>query len=92
MVRIRRDASGKLLVMGIDAAVHDVDMRALALPVGRIVVVVERQAGLVNAVQTRDAPLVLGLSLVIATFYIVVNIVADLMVVLLVPKLRTALR
>lgn len=46
---------------------------------------------LVNAVQTRDAPLVLGLALVIAAFYIVVNIAADLMVILLVPKLRTAI-
>lgn len=46
---------------------------------------------LVNAVQTRDAPLVLGLALVIAAVYIAINILADLLVVLLVPKLRTAL-
>lgn len=45
---------------------------------------------LVTAVQTRDAPLVLGLALVIAAVYIALNIAADLLVVLLVPKLRTA--
>ena len=46
---------------------------------------------LVNAVQTRDAPLVLGIAIVIAAFYIVTNIVADLLVILFVPKLRTSL-
>lgn len=46
---------------------------------------------LVNAVQTRDTPLVLGLALVIAAAYIAINVAADLLVLLLVPKLRTAI-
>ena len=44
---------------------------------------------LVNAVATRDIPVVQSVALLIAVVYIVINIVADLLVVLLVPKLRT---
>ena len=44
---------------------------------------------LVQAVATRDVTLVQGITLVLAAVYIVVNIVADLVVVLLVPRLRT---
>jgi len=47
---------------------------------------------LVQAVSTRDVTLVQGITLVLAAIYIAVNIVADLIVVLLVPKLRTGLR
>ncbi|KAA0084547.1 ABC transporter permease [Mycolicibacterium sp. P9-64] len=44
---------------------------------------------LVQAVQTRDTTLVAAIALIIAVFFILINIVADLTVVLLVPKLRT---
>jgi peptide/nickel transport system permease protein len=46
---------------------------------------------LVNAVASRDIPLVQTVALLIAAVYLVLNIVADLLVVLLIPKLRTAL-
>jgi peptide/nickel transport system permease protein len=45
---------------------------------------------LVQAVQTRDLPLVQALAMLIAVMYIAINIVADLLVVFLIPKLRTA--
>ncbi|HEY1276218.1 MAG TPA: ABC transporter permease [Thermoleophilaceae bacterium] len=45
---------------------------------------------LVDAVSTRDIPLVQSIALIIAAFYFAVNIVADLLVVFLIPKLRTA--
>ncbi len=44
---------------------------------------------LVNAVQTRDVTEVQSIALVLAAAYIVINILSDLVVVLLVPKLRT---
>ncbi len=46
---------------------------------------------LVDAVTTRDVTEVQAASLILATVYIVINIVADLTVVLIVPRLRTAL-
>jgi peptide/nickel transport system permease protein len=46
---------------------------------------------LVQAVSVRDIPLVEALAVLIAAVYIALNIVADLLVVLLVPRLRTAL-
>lgn len=49
-------------------------------------------AGLANAVQLRDIPVVQTVSLLIASFYIAVNIAADITIVLLVPKLRTSVR
>ena len=45
---------------------------------------------LVQAVAVRDIPLVEALSVLIAAVYIALNILADFLVVLLVPKLRTA--
>lgn len=45
---------------------------------------------LVEAIYQRDLPTVQAVGLLIATIYIVLNIVADLAVVLLVPRLRTA--
>ena len=45
---------------------------------------------LVNAVNLRDIPTVQSVALLLAAFYIAMNIAADLMVVYLVPKLRTA--
>lgn len=48
-------------------------------------------AGLVQAVTARDIPLVQSLTLLIAAFYIVVNLLADIIVILLVPKIRTSL-
>jgi len=47
---------------------------------------------LVEAVQVRDMPLVQAIVVLIAAVYIVTNIVADVLVILLVPKLRTTLR
>jgi peptide/nickel transport system permease protein len=47
---------------------------------------------LVQAVNERDVTLVAGITLVIAVVYIVINIFADLIVVFLVPKLRTGLQ
>ncbi len=47
---------------------------------------------LVNAVQTRDVTEVQAIALILAAAYIVINIVADLVVVLLVPKLRTGIK
>jgi peptide/nickel transport system permease protein len=47
---------------------------------------------LVQAVSVRDLTEVQGITLVLAAAYIAINIVADLIVVLLVPKLRTGMR
>jgi peptide/nickel transport system permease protein len=44
---------------------------------------------LVNAVNIRDVREVQSLAIFVAAFYLVVNILADLLVVLLVPRLRT---
>ena len=46
---------------------------------------------LVSAVTQRDVPVVQTVALILAAFYIALNIAADLLVVMLVPKLRTAL-
>jgi peptide/nickel transport system permease protein len=46
---------------------------------------------LVQAVLARDTPKVLAASIILAAFYTLLNIVADLIVVFLVPKLRTEL-
>jgi peptide/nickel transport system permease protein len=46
--------------------------------------------GLVQAVQLRDLPVVQAIAMLLAGLYITINIVADLVVVLLIPKLRTA--
>jgi peptide/nickel transport system permease protein len=46
---------------------------------------------LIQAVDARDTATVAGITLILATFYVVINIVADFIVVLLVPKLRTSL-
>jgi peptide/nickel transport system permease protein len=46
--------------------------------------------GLVQAVVARDIPTVQGVAMLLAAIYIVINIAADLIVVLLIPKLRTA--
>jgi peptide/nickel transport system permease protein len=47
---------------------------------------------LVDAILQRDLPTVQAVGLLIAAVYIVVNILADLVVVLLVPRLRTTQR
>jgi peptide/nickel transport system permease protein len=47
--------------------------------------------GLVQSVTARDIPVVQALTLLIAAFYLFVNLCADIVVILLVPKLRTAL-
>lgn len=46
---------------------------------------------LVQAVLARDTPKVLAASIILAAFYTLLNIIADLIVVFLVPKLRTEL-
>jgi len=46
---------------------------------------------LVNAVAVRDIPVVQALAILIATLYIAINILADVMVVLITPRLRTEL-
>jgi peptide/nickel transport system permease protein len=43
---------------------------------------------LVNAVQNRDVTVVQSVAMLIAIVYVVLNLVADLVVMLLVPKLR----
>jgi len=45
--------------------------------------------GFVQAVQARDIPTVQSVGVIIAALYIAVNILADVIVVLLIPKLRT---
>lgn len=47
---------------------------------------------LVHAVATRDVTVVQGVTLVLAALYIAINIIADLIVVFLVPKLRTGMQ
>jgi peptide/nickel transport system permease protein len=47
---------------------------------------------LVQSVSERDFTLIQGITLVLAALYIAINIAADLVVVFLVPKLRTNLR
>jgi peptide/nickel transport system permease protein len=44
---------------------------------------------LVNAVLAHDNTQVQAIAMILATIYILINIIADLTVVLLVPKLRT---
>jgi peptide/nickel transport system permease protein len=46
---------------------------------------------LVDAVNSHDTTVIQAIALVLATIYILINIFADLLVVLLVPKLRTRL-
>lgn len=46
---------------------------------------------LVQSVTLRDLPVVQAITMIIAAIYIGINILADLAVVMLVPKLRTAL-
>jgi peptide/nickel transport system permease protein len=48
-------------------------------------------AFLVNAVSTRDVPVVEAIAVILAAAFILVNILADLVVVFLVPRLRTGL-
>jgi peptide/nickel transport system permease protein len=46
---------------------------------------------LIQAVNGRDVATVAAITLILATFYVVINIIADFIVVMLVPKLRTSL-
>lgn len=47
--------------------------------------------GLVNAITTRDLPVIQALVLFVAGFYVIVNLIADILSILLTPKLRTQL-
>jgi len=42
-------------------------------------------------VQNHDVPMVQALSMIIASVYVVVNLVADLLSILLTPRARTAI-
>jgi peptide/nickel transport system permease protein len=46
---------------------------------------------LVDSVRNHDVPMVQALSMIIAAFYIVVNLVADILSILLTPRARTAI-
>jgi peptide/nickel transport system permease protein len=46
--------------------------------------------GLVNAVNARDLPTIQLIVLILAAFYVLVNIIADVVVILVTPKLRTS--
>ena len=46
---------------------------------------------LVDSVRNHDLPMVQALSMIIATFYVLVNLVADLLSILLTPRARTAI-
>ena len=48
-------------------------------------------AQLVDSVRNHDVPMVQALSMIIATVYVVVNLVADLLSILLTPRARTAI-
>jgi peptide/nickel transport system permease protein len=45
---------------------------------------------IVNSINLRDIPTVQSVAMLLATFYIALNIICDLIIVYLVPKLRTA--
>jgi peptide/nickel transport system permease protein len=45
---------------------------------------------LVESVGTRDIPMVQAIALVIGAFFVVVNLLADVVVLLITPRLRTA--
>jgi peptide/nickel transport system permease protein len=49
-------------------------------------------SALVDAVANRDLPVVQALALLIAALYVVLNTLADILTILLTPRLRTALR
>ena len=48
-------------------------------------------ASLVDSVRNSDVPMVQALSMIIAAVYVVVNLVADLLSILLTPRARTAI-
>jgi peptide/nickel transport system permease protein len=48
-------------------------------------------AGLVTYVAARDVPVIQSVAVLIAAVYVGLNIVADVLVILVVPKVRTAL-
>ena len=47
-------------------------------------------AALVDAVGNRDVPTVKALTIIIAAVYVAVNVLADLLTILVTPRLRTA--
>lgn len=48
--------------------------------------------GLVQAVQNRDIPVIQALTLLIASVYVVANLVADIVTILVTPRLRAGMR
>ena len=49
-------------------------------------------SALVNAVNNRDVPVIQAITLLVAAFYVVLNVGADVLGILLTPKVRTRLR
>ena len=49
-------------------------------------------SALVDAVANRDMPVVQALCLLIAAVYVVLNLLADILTILISPRLRTGLR
>jgi len=49
-------------------------------------------SSLVNAVSNRDVPVVQAIVLLIATVYVVFNLTADILTILISPRLRTGLQ
>ncbi|MGH2873481.1 MAG: ABC transporter permease subunit, partial [Solirubrobacteraceae bacterium] len=47
-------------------------------------------SALADAVGNRDVPVVQALALIMAAVYVVVNLVADLLTIVVTPRLRTA--
>jgi peptide/nickel transport system permease protein len=47
---------------------------------------------LVDAVRNRDVPVIEALALLIAAVYVMVNLIADVLTILVTPKLRTGVR
>ena len=49
-------------------------------------------SGLVDAVANRDIPVIQAIALLIAGVYVVANLAADILTILVSPRLRTGLR
>lgn len=100
MARLKGMPEGRVLVVHAlrNALVPSIQVFALVIGwlVGGIVVIEAVfqypgiGQGLVNAVSARDLPVVQAIALVIAGVYVGVNLLADVLTILLTPRLRTA--
>ncbi|MEU7861391.1 ABC transporter permease [Nonomuraea sp. NPDC049141] len=90
---VRRHALSNAIVPGIQ-----VTALQLAWLAGGVVVVEYlfqypgMGVSLVDAVRNRDIPVIQALALLIAAIYVVVNLIADALTILVTPRLRTAIR